>query len=329
VVGLFRRKNPGNAFLLLFYGLILKFPIFLHPQLPANSPIDSYLYSQVLKFLYSFTGNSPVVYSILTFLLIFLQASLFNRICNHHKLLGKSTFLPGMSYLLITSLFTSWNFLSAPLLVNSLMMWVWYRMLNLYNSAQPGSAIFNIGVLIGVTSMLYFPAITFTVLMLFALVIMRPFRIREWIVGLIGVTIPYYFLFILLFLSDKWKWSIVFPKFRFSLPVIPTNVWITVSMVLLVVPFIIGGFLVQSNLTKMLIQVRKAWSLLLLYLLINTLIIFVNADPTYQAWMLTAIPFAAFHSAVYFYPHQRLFPNLLHWLSFTFVIILFYTRLAQ
>ncbi len=329
MVGLFRRKNPGNAFLLLFYGLILKFPIFLHPRLPETSPDDSYLYGQVLKFLFSFTGKTAIVYSVISFLLLFLQASLFNRICNHHKLLGKSTFLPGMSYILITSLFPAWNFFSAALLINSLMMWVWYRMLNLYNSPQPGSAIFNIGVLIGVASMLYFPSLAFTVLMLFALVIMRPLRIREWIVGLIGVTIPYYFLFILLFLSDKWKWSIVFPKIHFGLPIIPTNIWLTVSMVLLVIPFVIGGFLVQANLTKMLIQVRKAWSLLLLYLMVATLTIFINADPVYQTWIFTAIPFAAFHSSAYFYPQQRLFPNLLHWLTFGFVIILFYTRLAQ
>ena len=231
--------------------------------------------------------------------------------------------------MLITSLFPSWNFFSAPLLINSLMIWVWYRMLNLYNSSQPGSAIFNIGVLIGVASMLYFPAITFSLLMLFALVIMRPFRIREWIVGLIGVTIPYYFLFILLYLSDKWNWNIIFPNIRFSLPIIPTNIWLTVSMALLVIPFVIGGFLVQANLTKMLIQVRKAWSLLLLYLMVSTLIIFMNPDPVYQTWLFTTIPFAAFHSAVYFFPHQRLFPNILHWLTVSFVIILFYTRLAQ
>jgi hypothetical protein len=234
-----------------------------------------------------------------------------------------------MTYILLTSLFETWNYFSAALLVNSLMMWIWYRMLNLYNSAQPGSAIFNIGVLIGVASMIYFPAIAFSLLMLFALVIMRPFRIREWIVGLIGVTIPYYLLFILLFLSDKWKWSIVFPGIRFGFPIIPTNVWVTVSMVLLVIPFVIGGFLVQANLTKMLIQVRKAWSLLLLYLMVSALTIFVNPDDTYQSWLLMAIPFTAFHSAVYFYPHQRLFPNILHWLTFSFVIILLYTRFTH
>ncbi len=329
MVGLFRRKNPGNAFLLLFYGLILKFPIFLHPSLPIRSSSDSYLYAQVVKFLHSFTGEAPLFYSVITFLLLFLQASLFNRICNHHKLLPKPNFLPGMSYLLVTSLFLSWNSFSPPLLINSLMMWVWYRMLNLYNSQQPGSAVFNIGILIGLSSMVYFPSIFFAVIMLFALVIMRPFRIREWIVGLIGITIPYYFLFILLYLSGKWHWRIILPEFNFRLPIIPTSIWITIGMVLLVVPFVLGGFFVQGNLNKMLIQVRKSWSLLLLYLIIQVGIIFVNADPEYRNWMLTVLPFAAFHSAAYYYPSQRLFANILHWVIFSFVIILFYTRLGQ
>ena len=324
MVGLFRRKNPGNAFLLLFYGLILKFPIFLNPRLPVVSENDNYLYRQILKFIFSFTVQTPVVFSIITFLLLFLQASLFNRISNHHKLLAKPNFLPGMAYMLVTSLFISWNYFSAPLLVNTFMMWIWYRMLNVYNSQQPGSAIFNIGILLGLTSMVYFPAIFFTILLLFALLIMRPFRMREWAVGIIGITIPYYFLFILLYLTGKWNWSIVFPRIDFSLPIIPTSIWITVSMALLVAIFIMGGFYVQANLSKMLIQVRKSWSLLLLYLIVVTGIIFIDGDEEYRNWMLTALPFAAFHSAAYFYPSQKLIPSVLHWVVFLYVIILMY-----
>lgn len=324
MVGLFRRKNPGNAFLLLFYGLILKFPIFLNPRLPVVSDNDNYLYRQILKFVYSFTGQTPVVFSIITFLLLFLQASIFNRVASHHKLLAKPNFLPGMAYMLVTSLFVSWNYFSAPLLVNTFMMWIWYRMLNLYNSHQPGSAIFNIGILIGLTSMVYFPAIFFTVLMLFTLLIMRPFRLREWIVGIIGITIPYYFLFILLYLTGKWKWSIIFPPIDFSLPIIPTSIWITISMALLVAIFIMGGFYVQANLSKMLIQVRKSWSLLLLYLIVVTGMIFIDGDEEYRNWMLTALPFAAFHSAAYFYPSQKLIPSILHWIVFLYVIVLMY-----
>ncbi|MGB8193527.1 MAG: hypothetical protein WCF67_16470 [Chitinophagaceae bacterium] len=329
MVGLFKRKNPGNAILLLVYALILKFPIFLHPKVPVQSPTDSYLYAKVLGFLLVVSDSAGVVFSLLSFFILFIEASLFNRIANHHKLFPKPNFLAGMSYLLITSLVPSWSYFSAPLLVNLLMIWAWYRMLNLYSTNQPGAAIFNIGILIGICAMLYFPSIVFALLMLFALVTMRPFRIREWIIGLIGVTTPYYFLFIALYLGGSWSWKMVFPGVRFQLPAIPSSVWITVSIALLVIPFIVGGFFVQNNLNKMLIQVRKGWSLLLLYLMIGAGIIFMNNDASYTNWMLTALPFAAFHAAAYYFPSQRLFPTLLHWLIFGFVLVVMYGQVIS
>jgi hypothetical protein len=328
VVGLFKRKNPGNAILLLIYALVLKFPVFLYPRVPVPSPTDSYLYSRVLGFLLTVTGGAGVVFSLLSFFILFIQASLFNRIANHHKLFPKPNFLPGMAYILVTSLIPSWSFFSAPLLVNLLMIWAWYRMLNLYSTGQPGAAIFNIGIIIGVCTMLYFPAIVFTLLMLFALVTMRPFRIREWIIGLIGVTTPYYFLFIFLYLGGKWSWNIILPAVEFHLPRLPRSVWLTASISLLVIPFIIGGFFIQNNLSKMLIQVRKSWSMLLLFLMIGATVIFMNNDADYTNWMLTALPFAAFHASAYYFPVQRLFAGILHWLIFGFVIVLMYTTIT-
>lgn len=324
MVGLFKGKNPGNAIILLIYALILKFPVFLHPKVPVPQPTDSYLYSRILHFLLTVSGNSATVFSFLAFFLVVIQASLFNRIVNHHKLFPKANFLSGMSYILVTSLIPSWSYFSAPLLVNLLMIWAWYRMLNLYNTNQPGAAVFNIGILIGFCTMLYFPAIVFVLLMLSSLVTMRPFRIREWIIGLIGVTAPYYFLFIALYLGDIWSWRMILPEVQLHLPALPTSVWITVSIAFLVVPFIIGGFFVQNNLNKMLIQVRKGWSLLLLFLMIGAAIIFMNDDSAYTNWMLTALPFAAFHASAYYFPNQRLFPMILHWIIFGFIILMSY-----
>lgn len=311
----------------MMYALILKFPVFLHPKLPVATATDSYLYLKLLQFLHTFAGSSGLLFSFLAFVILFLQASLFNRIVNHHKLFPKPNFLVGMSFMLVTSLVPSWSYFSAPLLVNLLMVWGLYRMLNLYNTQQPGAAIFNIGIIIGICSMLYFPSIVFALLIFFALVTMRPFRIREWIIGLIGVTTPYYFLFIFLYLAGEWSWGVIIPSVRFHLPPLPSSIWITVSIALLVLPFILGGFFVQNNLSKMLIQVRKGWSLLLLFLMIGASVIFMNDGADYTNWMLTALPFAAFHASAYYFPSQRIFAAALHWLTFGYIIVLMYTVL--
>ena len=324
MIGIFRQKNPGNALLLLVYALVLKFSMFLHPVAPELHPDDNYLYRLTLRGLDSVFHQAPLPYAILTFLILFSQATLFNRISNHHKVLPKPNFLPGMSYILITSLLPDWGHFSAPLLINSIMIWVWHRMMELYNSQRPGSAIFAIGVWTGVVSLLYIPAIAFLLLVLFGLVTMRPFRIREWFVGLLGFTFPYYFLFLILYLTGNWSWSNIVPHIIFILPARPSSIWISLGMAWLVIPFIIGGYFVQKNLSKVLIQIRKSWSLLLLYLMVAVVIILINEVNSYENWIVMAVPFAAFHAAAYYYPAKTTGPLLLHWLIVAYIMVMNY-----
>jgi hypothetical protein len=324
VIGIFRQKNPANILVLLVYALVLKFSLFLHPMAPALHPEDNYLYRLILNGLNSVFNRLPVFFSILTFLLLFTQAALFNSIFNHHKVLPKPTFLPGMSYILITSLLPDWGHFSAPLLINSVMVLVWYRMLDLYNSPRPGSAIFNIGLWTGIVSLLYIPAVAFLLLVLFGLLTMRPFRIREWLVGLLGFTFPYYFLFLILYLSGHWAWADIVPRIVFNVPAFPESIWVSLGMAWLIIPFIIGGFYVQKNLSKFLIQIRKSWSLLLLYLIVAIIIILINRVNSYENWIIMAIPFAAFHAAAYYYPVKTTGPLIMHWLIVFYILFMNY-----
>jgi hypothetical protein len=324
VIGIFRQKNPGNALILLVYALVLKFSLFIHPVAPTLHPEDNYLYRLILRGLDKVFGHTPIVYSILSFLILFSQATLFNRICNHNKLLPKPNFLPGMAYILITSLLPDWGHFSAPLLVNSIMIWVYYMMMDLYNSHRPLSSIFSIGIWAGVVSLLYIPAMAFLLLVLFGLITMRPFRIREWLVGLLGFTCPYYFLFLVLYLTSHWDWKNVVPHIVFTVPAMPTSIWTTLGMFWLVVPFIVGGYFAQKNLSKMLIQIRKSWSLMLLWLMMAVVIILINRADSYENWIVMAVPFAGFHAAAYYYPIRKMGPLVLHWLIVAYIIAFSY-----
>jgi len=320
VIGIFRQKSPANALILLVYALVLKFPLFLHPVAPALHPEDNYLYRLILHGLDAIFGHTPMVYSILSFLILFFQAMLFNRICNYDKLLPKPNFLPGMSYILITSLLPDWGHFSAPLLINSIMIWVFYRMIDLYNSHRPLASIFGIGIWTGIVSLLYIPAMAFLLLVLFGLITMRPFRIKEWLVGLLGFTFPYYFLFLVLYLTSHWDWKSVVPHIVFTLPARPTYVWTILGMFWLVLLFIVGGYFVQKNLNKVLIQIRKSWSLLLLYLVVAVVIILINRADSYENWIVMAVPFSAFHAAAYYYPARKTGPLILHWLIVAYIL---------
>jgi Family of unknown function (DUF6427) len=316
VIGIFKQKATTNALLLFIYALVLKFPLFLHPFPPVLHAEDYYLYRFVLTALKALFGNSSLPYAILSFILLFAQATLLNSICNYHKLLPRSSYLPGMCYILVTSLLPDWGHFSAPLLINSIMIWCWYRMVALYNSPTPVTAIFNIGLFLGIATLLYIPAIAFLLLLFFALLIMRPFRIQEWFVGFIGFTSPYYFLILILYFIHQLHWKNLVPQINFTFPAIPGSVLIIAAISLLVIPFVIGGVYVQNNLNKMLIHVRKSWSLLLAFLIVAVLVIIINKAGSYENWIVTAMPFAVFHAAAYYYSTNKFLINTLHWICF-------------
>lgn len=323
MTGIFKQKASINALLLVLYGLFLKFGIFLDPSLPLRQQEDHFLYKWLVDFL-SPVHLPALVYGFITFFLLYSQAILLNRIFNAQKMLANVNFLPGMAYLLVTSLFVEWNQFSAPLLVNSLLIWIFYRLIALPNAQNPGTSIFNIGLMMGIVTLLYKPAVVFVLLVLIALFVMRPFRIREWLISLLGITAPYYFLAILLYLSNGWDWNKLRPDINFTLPVMPSSLFTTISIALLVLPFMIGGFFVQANLNKMFIQVRKSWSLLLLFLVIATLIVLVDGGINYVNWMLCAIPLTGFHAAAYYFPRKNIFPLILHWILFIYALYINY-----
>ncbi len=323
MTGLFKQKNSGNILVLLIYGLVLKFGMLLHPMAPLRQPDDHFLYIWLLDFLAPLHLPS-IIYTLIAFLLLYSQAVMFNRICNDQKMMAKTNYLAGMAYMLITTLFIEWNHFSAPLLINSLLIWIFHRVSILYNSNKPGAAIFNVGLIMGIVTLMYQPAIVFSIFLLVSLFIMRPLRVREWLIGILGITTPYYFMAIVLYLSGQWEWKKLQPNISFNLPVMPSSITVTISITLLILPFIIGGFFVQNNLTKMLIQVRKSWSLLLVFLIVSMLIIMANGGNNYVNWLLCAVPLTAFHAAAYFYPSGRIFPLVLHWIIFGWAIYIGY-----
>lgn len=322
MVGIFRNYNPFGIIFLFFYGLILRFASFIDPHIPVAQTTDGFLYHSLLKGLTSVGQSVPVIYSILAYLLIFIQAMILNNLVNNHRLLPRASFLPAMAYLLITSLFPEWWQFSSTLFVNSFLVWVWARMSGLYNNDRAKWALFNIGMMLGISSFFYFPSIAFIILMLFALIIMRSFNISEWLVGFLGITTPYYFLFAYLYLTSQWETARFLPSISLSFPSFQQTLWAWGGVLILVIPFLISGFYIQGNILKMLIQVRKSWSLLLLYLLVSLLVPFINSSSTFEYWILCAPAFAAFHANTYFHSNKRNISLIIHWIMVIFILAL-------
>jgi hypothetical protein len=316
VIGIFKQKNPANLLLLLVFGVLIKLPMFLHPHTPVIRPADGTLFIYILKWLEPTGRSNPVIYSLLAFGFLFLQAAVLTRFINNQRMMNRSSYLPGMAYLLITSLLPEWNYFSAPLIINTLLLYVLSALFRIYNLPNAKGTIYNIGVVLGIAGFLFVSSLTFIVWVLLALAVMRPFRLNEWLLCILGITTPFYFYGIYLFFTDKWSWQALVPHISVGIPAIRQSAWLAGS----VFPFLTGGYYVQDNLRRMLINVRKGWSLLLLYLLASLLLPFVNNSDTFENWVMAMIPMAAFHACTYQYSTLRIYPNLLFWLTVAFVL---------
>ncbi len=304
--------------LLLILALLLKLPLFLYPSTVVASHYDGRLYHLVI----TWVNKTDILFlpGILALMLLYVQALMITSLVNEYRMTNRQSFLPGMAYMLITSLQPEWNYLSAPLVATTFVIWSFSQLFGLYNDSNANGKIFNIGLLIGIASFFYFPSVVFSLALVTGLMILRPFRLNELFLFLLGIITPYYFYVVYLFLIDKLLIRQVVPLVNFNIPHLKNSIWIVFGTLFLTVPFLAGGFYIQSNLRKMLIQARKTWSIILIYLLVALFLPIINSGNDFRNWILCVAPFAAFHAAGYLYPPRKWVSSLLFFLFIAFIL---------
>ena len=157
MIGVFKQKSPGNVVILIIFGLLLKLPLFIHPRPTVVKEVDGRLFQWFISIL---PADNTLISSVLAFALLYVQALLLNYLMNEYRMMAKPSFLPAMSYLLITSLLPEWNYLSAPLVANTFIIWAFIKLFELYNVQGGNGKIFNVGLLLGIASFFFFPSFT-------------------------------------------------------------------------------------------------------------------------------------------------------------------------
>ncbi len=323
MTGIFKANNPPNNVLLLLYGILLKMHLFIQPPAPQVQAADAVLYQSLVMGLLKVFQGSQLVFSIIAFILLYIQAISFNKLVNDLRLMPRPNYLVGMSYLLITSIFAQWFALSAALIINTILIWVWARLCTLHNAPKAKTVIYNIGLVIGIACFIYYPAIVFTFLFIAGISITRPFRLNEWLIGLLGISTAFYFFGAWLFLTGQWK-TFNFPEATISMPHFLRSVWPLAGFALLCVAVLVGIFFVQRNMRRLIVQTRKSWQLVYLYLFVAILIPFINQTGNFTSWILVAVPASLLMACALFYPDRKWFPLLVHWGLVTISVVIAY-----
>ena len=296
----FRSINPLNIIFLIGIGLLLRVGIFA--QLPEKINFEFMEpFSRLLMDFPMESTFSPLANILIAFAILLIQALIFNRIVNSFNLLGKPTFLPALMYVATGSLLSPFLLLSPALICNFLILWMIYKFLSMYKRDEVRSVMFDLGMIVGIGTLIYFPFISMLLLVWISLVIFRPFNWREWLSVILG------FMTIFFFLAVFYYWNDSLDKFyKIWLPLatkFPTNLRINFydSLVLIPVSIILvfGFFQLQKNFFRSVVQLRKSFQLLFFMFVIGLLSFYLKQNLVLYHFLLCA-PAASALMAYYF-----------------------------
>lgn len=317
MTGIFRQKTPGNIILLIFLGFLIKLPAFFNEKALIIKKSDGVFYTGATHYLDAFLRSNAFAFALIAFTLNLLIAFILNSLINTERFMTRPNFLPGMAYLLITSFLPSFNMLSSNLVASVLLLLAFKLM---YQSHHLKNNIFNAACLTGVASMFFFPAVFFTAWCFLALLVLRPFRLSDWVVLLLGLTTPYYFYAAYLFLTDQMAIPSYFYHLSFLSSDIRYTLWHAGALFLLLAPLLAGIYYVQANSGKMLAHIRKGWYLFLGYLVFAIVAALFDIDKTSENLVLALVPVAAFHGYGYLNAELKLYPKITFWITVAFII---------
>jgi hypothetical protein len=99
-------------------------------------------------------------------------------------------------------------------------------------------------------------------------------------------------------------------------PVVLLNKTEIVSLWILLIGSLWGLGMMRKNFFRQLVQTRKSWNLIQLYLSLALLFPFLSYNNDLSNWIIAALPLSSLISCAFFYPERRIFPMVYHWILF-------------
>ncbi|MEO6902095.1 MAG: DUF6427 family protein [Bacteroidia bacterium] len=195
---------PFIAFAIWAFGYLYPSPLVVHNGMP--------LYEFMAQ-LVNHTNWFPITFGLL---MIIAEAFLLNFIINENEILNRKFFLPGIFYILFMSSNKMGLCLHPLIFANLFILLAIQRLLNSYRKDNAFSHVFDAAFLFSIASLFYLPSLVFFPLIAVALILLRPFNVREWLISLIGIVVPYTFIITFYFVKNINFYSILKEKFQLT-----------------------------------------------------------------------------------------------------------------
>jgi hypothetical protein len=284
---LFRTNQLFASILLVFYIALLRGSAFVIPI--EASPLGAGLFS---NWVYGWVGEDGQWASIAAMVLLLIQGFYLNVLVAEHRLASEVSLFPGLFYVFVCSLLPEFHYLSPVLMGNLFFIIVLGEVYGTYKRNEAAGSIFNIGFWTGIGS-LFYPAFAVLLLLGFAgLNTFRPFRLRERLMMVIGLLVPYLLLATYYFWFDQlpFFWESISSGFQF-LDFVPTTVvQVYRSLGIMVVLLLVILFSHRSYMMKQGIEAQRKINIIYWGLMATAASILLQAGVQLDHLLILAVP---------------------------------------
>ena len=314
IISLFKNSHPASFILIPVFLAALWISAWTgSAEHVVQNPMP--LYNALVLFI----GAFPTWFSgLLGFLISVSQVIHLNYIIGKHEVLYKNSYLPALFFILLFGMIPSFLTFNPVLVVNSIFIFILGNLFKLYKNPAPLPLIFNTTFLVGICTLFYLPSISLILLIAIGIFILKTFAWRDWLVGFIGLILPFFFTFVYYF----WYDSLDEVRSRFF----PENIrhlWnisgiilqgYRITLIVISLLFVVTFWRIRQNFYKNATRIRNFQQVIFIFLLVAIgSLAFTGSVAVYRFSILT-LPLATMISYYFLSNKKNWWNETLFWM---------------
>lgn len=319
LISVFKRNLFINSLLLLPIAILVRVTSLIFPDKTESINNGGILYQMLLKYL----PESPVYKPIISVFMVFLTAVVINRLMIKNRIANDITLLPGLFYILLSSIVPELFVFSPILFAIFFLIQAFSNLFKTYKKYNSERFLFNTGFYFGISVLFCNSYILFLIPILIGFVSIRSYNLREFLQLLSGLAlIAYFYTFYLYFSGDSFEFepfsfSYIFKFIHESLSMLILTI-ITACLIFLIL------FTYSSFIKKKSIQSQKKVNILFWFVL-SSLFAFMFFNPAYRYTYFSTLAFGLsyFTSAIFLKIKNKMLSEIVY------VIIVFLILIYQ
>jgi len=278
----FLRRNDAFIWFLfnIFYLLFYVVEILNHEKYEIAS------YNSIFNSFFIKINNIKILSLLISAFINIIIASLILKLSIEYFIIPGKNYMPVIFYYIFTSVLRSFHYFH-PLHISIILLIIIFR--NIFSTSKINKfslLFFDIGLIAGISFIIYYPSWIFLILILIALSMFRQFNWREWLTTIIGYFIPLIFILTYNYVFEKNMKIIEFYK-AFINEKINYSKFINIFLIYSLLISFIAMLHDANKINTLKIFSRKIFSLFIISFILSTTALFIIFLPSSSPILMT------------------------------------------